>query len=424
MIQSLPSKRREWILFWTDLDEPLSSAQGVILPTVMVICDGEGIPLAPPGVFPEIDQSAAENLLGQMIEQLGRPDRLSIGISEDWDEEAWRNFSSETGVPLRFQKMQNDSLLQVLETVKSVEGRKDSEATPTKELAAALWESAKKLRSLQRKEAYLRKLLEIDPELMEAKIELADLEFSRGQWKKCLRDYDHIITLAEKKPPDGAKILWTEPATRPYLRALFGKGMTLWHQAKYLDAVACFEHLLEINPTDHQGVRFFIPLLFLLADQLEEASAFFAFYEKAYRDDFSDPAMWFGWAYTLHLQGEEAAARKKYEQGMLKNIYLAPLLLETPLPCSQLWFPSDRAEPGYAEEFVDSYAPLWDREASSLRLVREAWEDLRLHVERIVAHRQTMLDFQDQRYDPAYRKKWEEMVRKEEQLTTAETDAP
>ena len=124
-----------------------------------------------------------------------------------------------------------------------------------------------------------------------------------------------------------------------------------------------FEALLSLNPRDNQGVRFFIPLLHLLDENTEAAVAVFrALYAQRYPDDYPEPSFLFGWALCLTLEGDESAARERYREAILRNIYIAPMLLEETEPPRGLWQPNDRAEPNYAAEFIDSYAVLWDRE--------------------------------------------------------------
>ncbi len=90
---------------------------------------------------------------------------------------------------------------------------------------------------------------------------------------------------------------------------------------------------------------------------------------------------------------------------MLKNVYIAPMLLEDPEPPrGGQWFPNDQAEPAYAGEFIDSYAILWDREPAALRLLREAWQDAVPRVEKIVALREHMADFRTSATSPIIRK--------------------
>ncbi|MCX7869029.1 MAG: hypothetical protein N2322_03665, partial [Terrimicrobiaceae bacterium] len=216
----------------------------------------------------------------------------------------------------------------------------------------------------------------------------------------------------------GRQQWWEDPRTRPFLRALYGRAMTLWHRGRHLESASQLEKLVAINPRDNQGARLLIPLLYLLAEDLPAASAAFAAYEKNYPGDFAEPSLLYGWGLALGLSGDEAAARSKYHAGILRNIYIAPLLLEEPLPPQNLYFPSDRAEYSYASGFLDSYAVLWDREGGATRLLREAWDGAQQAVANLIRHREAMLDFQDQRYDPNYKTRWQAMLEEDERLST------
>jgi tetratricopeptide (TPR) repeat protein len=210
---------------------------------------------------------------------------------------------------------------------------------------------------------------------------------------------------------------WDDPSTRPYLRAIHGRAMTLWHHGHYAEAAAELEGLLEINPRDNQGARFFIPMLRLLAGDLPRAAAAFTSFDASYPGDYPEPALLFGRALCLSLEGDEAAARAKYREGILQNIYIAPLLLEEPAPPRAIWLPNDRADPTYASEFLDSYAVLWDSESGSLRLLREVWTAITPQIHTLVAHRRHMLDVQDQRYDPDFKTLWQTMLDEDDKLS-------
>jgi len=102
---------------------------------------------------------------------------------------------------------------------------------------------------------------------------------------------------------------------------------------------------------------------------------------------------------------------------MLKNIYIAPLLLDLPIPPTDIWHPNDRSEFNYAQDFMQSYATLWDRDPAALRFVREILAELTPAMERIIAHRSLMNEWQDQRYDRGFKERWKTMISIDESLT-------
>jgi tetratricopeptide (TPR) repeat protein len=420
MIQPLKSPKNHWFLYWVDLEEPLPTGQDWFLPTIVIVCDQSGTPVASPEILEELDQSRVENFLYKTFDQLGTPDRLSIASSEDWDAEGWQSFSADCKLDIRFQnfdKRTPEDLRALTKTLVMRVGREPHGPTHEREVARGLVRTALRVRSPSKKGALLRLAVKRDPECAAAQIELADLDFQAGNFKICLLAYEEI---SEKELSRwGAKraAWWIDRDTRPYLRSLYGRAMTQWHLGRYAPAAKTLEGLLRLNPKDNQGARFLIPMLHLLAESPERAAAFFSRYSEQYPHDFSEPSFLFGWGLTYSLEGREAEAREKYSEGILKNIYLAAMLLELDEPPRSLWLPNDRAEPNYAAEFVESYAVLWDKEPGALRLLREVYNEWIPRIEKIVQHREQMTDFQDQRYEPDYKEAWKELVRKDETLT-------
>lgn len=420
MIQPLKSAKSTWNVFWIDLDDPVPSGGDFILPTLMIVTDSRGVPVAPPEMLEELDQSRVEALLGQLVDQQGAPDRIVIGESDEWDHEAWRLFAEDYRLTIHFKRFdgrgKND--LQVL--TKTVTQTQGVDAHPTgSDVAAGLVNTAMRVRSESKKLALLKKAVDSDADCSPARIELADADFRRGDWNAALRSYDEVIDREYRRWSGRNPDWWADFETRPYLRAIYGRAMTLWHQQRYPGAAETLSDLLEINPRDHQGARFLVPMLHLLDDDFDAAQSAFEFYEKTYPNDFAEPALLFGHALSLAAMGRESESVNFYTRGILRNSYIAPLLLDLPTPPDHsIWLPNDRAEPGYAREFIDSYAVLWDRTPAATRLLREAYDDIGPRIEGIVAHRQKMFDFQDQRYEPDYKRLWQELVDRDTELTT------
>lgn len=420
MIQPLKSPKNNWFLYWVDLEAPLPSGNDWMLPTIVIVCDQSGTPVAPPEILEELDQSRVENFLYKTFEQIGTPDRLSIAASEEWDAEGWQNFSADCKLDIRFQnfdKRTPDDLQALTKTLVMRVGREPQGPVQSREMARGLIRTALRVRSPSKKAAMIRLAVARDPDCPEARIELADLEFQAGNFKSCLLAYEELAEKEASRWNSKQTTWWIDRETRPYLRSLYGRAMTQWHLGRFSPAAKTLEELLALNPKDNQGARFLIPMLYLLAESPERASAYFDKYADHYPNDFSEPSFLFGWALTYSLEGREAEARAKYTEGILKNIYLAPMLLELDEPPRSLWLPNDRAEPNYAAEFVESYAVLWDKEPGALRLLREVFDAQLGRIKQIVVHREMMTDYQDQRYEPDYKAMWQELLLKDELLT-------
>jgi hypothetical protein len=160
---------------------------------------------------------------------------------------------------------------------------------------------------------------------------------------------------------------WTDRTTRPLLRALFGTMLCQWHLGRAAEAAEMGHHLLETDPDDHMGARFYVPLLLLLAGENEEASLFFRHYAVRYPGDMPHAWLSFAWGLTLCLEGDDQGARQKYREGIMANIHIAPRLLGERPPPEDIYHPSERDEPNSAVEFAGSFGGLWDREAAALR---------------------------------------------------------
>jgi len=419
MIQPIKSAKTSWTVFWVDLEEPLALGSDFILPTLMIVTDARGVPVAGPEVLEELDQARVEDFLATLVERLGAPDRLLIGESEEWDHEAWQDFADDYRLHIQFTRFnrRDGKDIQIL-TQKFTETQGGPELASAGEVAAGLLNTALRVRSEAKKIALLKKAVDNDADLSGARIELADAEFRAGDWTSALRAYDEVI--AREYPRWNGRVAkwWTDLETRPYLRAIYGRAMTLWHQQRYPGAAETLADLLEINPLDHQGARFLVPMVHMLGDEFDAAQAAFEAYEKTYPGDYAEPSFFFGWALLHAYFGRDAESLTRYHAAILKNIYIAPLLLDAPAPPEQaIWQPSDRAEIGYAREFIESYAVLWDRVPAAFRLLREALEDAQPRVEEIVALRVRMFDLQDQRYEPDYKRLWQELVAQDEALT-------
>jgi hypothetical protein len=192
--------------------------------------------------------------------------------------------------------------------------------------------------------------------------------------------------------------------------------MTEWHQGRFSETAKDLELLLSLNSTDNQGVRFLIPLVHLLGENDRKALTSLEDYDSTYRDDYGEPALLFGKGLALWRSGNEEGAGKAYKAAMLKNLYIAPQLLDLPTPPSEIWHPNDRSEPSYAQDFMQSYATLWDRDPSALRFLRETYAMLLPNIEKVVAHRKLMSEWQDQRYERNFKARWKEMTELDEQL--------
>jgi len=429
MIQPLDTARNSWRLLWFDLDEPVpkrspfppvspTGEMEYYLPTCMLVTTASGKPISTPEILEELDQPRAEQLLGRLFEEHGTPDRLTIAESSDWDTEAWRSFAVDCRVELSFGAFpaaKPGELTQVARKIAQQLQGEEFHAPAT--VARGLVATAGRLRSLEKKSAHLRKAIEQDADCASARIELADTDYQAGRWNECRRGYQDLMDREERRWHGESPEWWIDLETRPYLRALYGHAMTEWQQGRFSQTAADLQRLLILNPIDNQGVRFLIPLVHLLEENDAEALKSLEQYETHYPDDYCEPALLFGKGLVHWRVGNEETAQEAYSAAMVKNLYIAPLLLDIPLPPVDLWHPNDRSELGYSQDFIQSYATLWDRDPAALRFLREIFSEISPRLEAIITLRRQMSEWQDQRYDRNFKERWKEMVALDESMT-------
>lgn len=415
MIQPLKHAPSVWSLCWVDVPEPLPIENDFFLPTILLVVGSEFEPLAPPGVFPELDQVQAEEWLARVFDDLGAPDQLLVWKAEEWVAADWKYFGRDwkTKVKIIPAPPHEARLHSQLIQDGGMAGKR-SPRHPAGSVSAGLVRNIPRLRSARKRRATAEKAAEIDPSNTDALALLAEMDFHAGR-------YEQSFALAGRIEQIDAELLqrrgvdwWNDRKTRPLLRALNTMMLCQWHLGRFSEAAQEGRRMLKIDPQDHMGVRFYIPLFLLLAGQNEDASAFFRRYASEYSHDMPNAWLSFAWALTLGLEGDDQGARKKYREGMLANIYLAPRLLGERMPPDNIFHPGERDEPHSALEFAGSFGDLWDREASTMRTLRDAYVEMRPILDDLVARRANLADMMDQRYDPDYRAKWTRMVDEEE----------
>ena len=273
-------------------------------------------------------------------------------------------------------------------------------------VAQGLVKAVKHTRSRDKQRSLLAKALDLSENLPEALVELADLDLQEGNLDEAAEGF--------AKATEAAAPFHVQGQPSYFLRAQHGRLLVSWQKGELNEAVAIGEELLFVDPADHSGVRFLVPLLQLSLSQFEAANEFFTWYRQSYPDDLEDPGFFFGWALTLFEFDEESSAIERYKRGMLQNLYLAPLLLDLPEPSPELWQHNQRGDYNYAIEFVDSFGAIWERDAGATRFLRELYVSLLPQLDALIDIRRQMAELQDNRYEPEHRKIWDKLVVEEQ----------
>ncbi|MDH4209216.1 MAG: tetratricopeptide repeat protein [Anaerolineae bacterium] len=111
-------------------------------------------------------------------------------------------------------------------------------------------------------EAYYKEALRLDPGHADAWVHLGNRRFEEERVAEALPLYERGQTAAEARTiGDPARYpgpFWLDVDSRPFMRALHGRGLCLWRLGRVDEARQVFAWMLELNPNDNQGVRFLL----------------------------------------------------------------------------------------------------------------------------------------------------------------------
>ena len=150
--------------------------------------------------------------------------------------------------------------------------------------------------------------------------------------KQALKMYDIAIECARILNPTWTdtrteELEWGEVVTRPYLRVLYGRALTLKDTGNTREAVKQAEKLLQWNPRDNQGVRKLLCSWYLETNDLESCTNLL----REYGTDF-DTHLAYGDILLQFLRWKKGDAVEKDVQQALKkalenNKFVPKLLL-------------------------------------------------------------------------------------------------
>jgi tetratricopeptide (TPR) repeat protein len=417
MIQPLRATREVWRFDWFDVDVPVQFGSMFILPTCLYIVQRNTRMLIGHEYVRELDQRRVELFVHRLFQERGTPDELLVPEFDDWDGSLWQGLSREYGCEVNLIERKESHLGGEENIQAQLGGLVASSAENVlathgnSTVAHGLVRAVKQVRSPDKKRALLVKALELIEDLPEALVELADLDLQEGHLEAAEEGFSRA---AEAAAPYHIR---DQPTC--FIRAQHGRFLAAWQKGELTNAITVGEELLVANPVDHPGIRFLLPLILLLSNQLEQANEFFTWYGQTYPNDLEDSGLNFGWALTHFELDEEQLAVAKYQSGMVQNLYLAPLLLDLPEPPPDIWQYNERGDTSYALEFVDSFGALWEQNAAASRFLREVYSGMLPKLEQLLELRRRMAETQDNRYDPKHRESWERLVAEEQRLVAS-----
>lgn len=192
-----------------------------------------------------------------------------------------------------------------------------SRAAQAQELAYQAWE----LPTDAGAAALARQALAISPDCVDAYSILAETDAKSAE-EAC--DYYRQgvdvgrRSLGEAFFVEHAGHFWGMIETRPYMRACQGLADCLWAMGREQDSIAHSEALLDLNPSDNQGIRDVLLSRYLALGNDAGAERLF----RQYKDEWSAAFLWSRVLFDLR-QGDQVAAKADLKTAIKCNRHVA-----------------------------------------------------------------------------------------------------
>lgn len=108
---------------------------------------------------------------------------------------------------------------------------------------------------------------------------------------------------------------------------------------------------------DSSGKRYRIGPLFALAGDLKEALAHYKWFAKHCPDDVGEPMHCLWWALALYRFGDVKNANRKLLETLVRNLYLLPALVGSPIARQDMWHGSSWGEPEHLSQVSPEFLP-------------------------------------------------------------------
>ncbi len=138
---------------------------------------------------------------------------------------------------------------------------------------------------------------------------------------------------------------------------------------------------------DSSGRRYRIGPLYALAGDPKEALAYYKWFEKQCPDDVGEPMHWLWWALAAYRFGDVKNANRKLLKTLVRNLYLLPALIGSPIARQDMWHSSNWDQPEFLSQVSPELLPkLSEDERSWIRQQLESALFRRVKDEYVAAH--------------------------------------
>ena len=216
--------------------------------------------------------------------------------------------------------------------------------------------------------AIAQRALAISAECVEAWLLLArddseGYEDTRKYLQEAVNAGDRLF--ADKKQEWAGKF-WQVPQTRPYMQARSSLGQVLWELEQYDEAIAVLQETLQLNPGDHQGIRYILLKALLDTSRYEDAASMVDIYDQE-----QTVLMLYGKLLTAYmLQGDSLMARSAFLAARKYNPFVLDYLLHLRMMPQKLPKQSETGQESEAIRYCAAFGDTWDNAEGAIDYLR------------------------------------------------------
>lgn len=234
--------------------------------------------------------------------------------------------------------------------------------------------------------------LEVDPGDPEAWCGRGKACYDLGRLERADRDFRRALRHAKERlgPIEGnlltARRWWSDQRTRPYLRALHGRGLCRFWLGVYDDAARVFRRLLKLAPSDPLDVRFLLGETYFRMGQVDKAV-------REFQRAGEDPDALYNLGLAYFYRGEFTRSVNALRRAMFENLHLAARLSDsdpiTDIPTYRGTHPKALDTEDAAMDYDDRCGDLWRGRPLLRRWLRAIYEhatvrsDIQKHVQQL-----------------------------------------
>jgi tetratricopeptide (TPR) repeat protein len=235
---------------------------------------------------------------------------------------------------------------------------------------------------------WYERAIQEDPENPDAWCGRGKACYDLGRLERADRYFKRAISMASRRLPrtEGPRRWWADTSTRPYLRALHGRGLCRFWLGVYDDAAKLFEKLLKLAPTDPLDVRFLVGETYFRMGDLDRAIV-------ELRKVGEDPDALYNLGLAHLYKGDFVASVDAFRRGFFENLFLAARVadVEEPkeVPRNAGAHPKGLDCEESALDYFDRCGDLWRGRPLLQKFVRGIWEhpivrdDVSKHIEHV-----------------------------------------